>query len=140
MKTTRCLPLTALVFAASFPTALAQTLLWSDDFSNPSGWSIARCQTSYANQQCALFGNFGPTPINNPTATYGYIWHAVPSTGPLPDGQTLAARVDLVSANQPELWADVAFFSPGGNDYHLFMDEDEVGLLKGSGSLFSFLF
>lgn len=140
VKTATSIAAGAIALVLSVTTSLAQTVRWSDDFSNPSGWSIAGCQTDYANQQCALFGQFGPTPTGNPTGTYGFASHGIPTSGGLPDGETLEARVDLVSANQPEIWGDLGFMTPGGNDYHLLLDEDEVGLLKGTSGLATFLF
>jgi hypothetical protein len=128
--------LTTLAWAAWASTAFAQTLLWSDAFGNPTGWAHANGQISYANQQLAVSGSFGPTDTNNPSAYLAYAYHPIPSSGPLPDNQTLEARVDLVSANQNDAWATVAFlwFDGSTSDaYHFFKDQDEVGLLKVSG-------
>jgi hypothetical protein len=133
--------LTALALTAWASTACAQSLLWSDAFSNPDGWQCWNGQISFANQQAAISGSFGPTDTNNPAAYLAWAYHPIPNPGPLPDQQTLEARVDLVSANQNEAWADVAFLWPtDGRAYHFFKDQGELGLLKGSSTWSAFFF
>ncbi len=127
------LEVAALVLMAWASSAFAQSLVWSDDFSIPTGWAYWNGQISYTNQQFAVSGTFGPTDTNNPSAYLAYAYHPIPSPGPLPDHQTLEARVDLVSANQNDAWATTTFLWFDGTTsraYHFFKDQDEVGLLK----------
>lgn len=132
---------TALALMAWASAACAQSLLWSDDFSNPAGWLCWNGQISFANQQATVSGSFGPTDTNNPSAYLVYAPHPIPSSGPLPDHQTLEARVDLVIANQNDAWADVSFFwLTDGRAYHFFKDQGEIGLLKGSSTWAAFFF
>ena len=95
----------ALALAAGVSTASAQTLLWSDDFNdnNPIGWTHGtRGWIAENNQQFVVSGDFGPMQTNNPTATHAAGMHSIPTTGPLPDNQTLEMRADVAGANQNE--------------------------------------
>jgi hypothetical protein len=57
--------------------------------------------------------------------------HPIPTSGPLPDHQTLEMRADLVGANQNNAWAGLHFLWVPQGQGHLFVkDEDEVGLVK----------
>jgi hypothetical protein len=135
--------LTALALAASVSTTSAQSNLWSDNFSNPTGWHIANGQISYANQQFVISRTYGPTPTNSVESTLAWAWLPIPNPGPLPEHQTLEVRVDLVSANQDDAWASLAFLDmedDPGRAYHFFKDQDEVALLTGSSTWFAFFF
>ncbi len=133
---------TALALMAWASSACAQSLVWSDDFSNPAGgWLLGNGEISYPSQQLAVAGNFGPTDTNNPAAYLAFAYHSIPSSGPLPDQQTLEASVDLVSADQTDAWATVSFYwGTGGRAYHFFKDPDEIGLLKGCNTWAAFFF
>lgn len=123
--------LTTLALAASVSTAFAQTNVWSDNFNdnNPIGWTGS--QFDETNQQFAVSASFGPMQPNNPLATHAAGIHSIPTSGPLPDSQTLEMRADLVGANQNDAWAGPHFlWLPGGQGYAFFKDQDEVALLK----------
>jgi len=126
--------LTTLALAVGVSTAFAQTDLWSDNFNdnNPIGWTHGtRGWIDETNQQFVVSGNFGPLQTNNPLATHEAGVHSIPTSGPLPDNQTLELRADLVGASQNDAWAGLHFlWSPQGQGYLLFKDEDEVGLVK----------
>lgn len=125
----------ALAWAAGAATASAQTLVWSDNFNdnNPIGWSLgSHGQRNETNQQFTVSGSFGPMPTNSTTDTGTVAWHSIglPSS-PLPDNQTLEARVDLVDANQNDAFAAMDFFwSADGRGYSFFKDQDELWMLK----------
>jgi hypothetical protein len=126
--------LTTLALAASVSTALAQTNLWSDNFNdnNPIGWTQGSLgQIDETNQQFVVSASFGRMQTNNPLATHAAGSHSITSSGPLPDNQTLELRADLVGANQNDALAGLHFlWSPEGQGYLFFKDEDEVGLVK----------
>ncbi len=126
--------LVTLALAACVSTACAQTNLFTDRFTNsfPIGWQPDNAQISASNQQFVVSGNFGPIQTNNPNATYGDGYHPIPISGPLPDNQTLEGRVDLVSANQNDVSADIHFWGePEAATYCFFKGQDGVGLMKG---------
>lgn len=144
MKTKTKITIIALATAAGISTALAQTLVWSDNFddNDPTGWTPSYYgQVSETNQQFIASGSFGPTPPANPVVTYAYGYHPIPTSGPLPDNQTLEARVDVVGANQNDAFAHLQFLWYEGattHAYTLYKDQDEIGLMKswnGGGSL-----
>lgn len=120
---------------ACISTAFAQTSLFRDDFSGPklSGWqpsmSIAIAQS---NQQFVATGtSLAPLSTNDPAATMGDGFHAIPISGPLPDNQTLEARVDLVRVNQDGVQADLHVWGdPEAAGYGVFKDANRIGLLK----------
>jgi hypothetical protein len=126
--------LTTLALAAGVAPAFAQTNVWSDNFNdnNPIGWTQGSIgHLDETNQQFAVSASFGPAQTNSPLATHAAGVHSIPSSGPLPDNQTLELRADLVGANQNDAWAGLHFlWSPGGQGYAFFKDQDEVALLK----------
>jgi hypothetical protein len=126
--------LTILALAAGLSTASAQTLVWSDDFddNNPIGWALTSlAHLSEINQQFMVYGYFGPLQTNNPTGTHAAGYHSIPTSGPLPDNQTLELRADLLGTSENDAWADLHFlWLPAGQGYILFKDEDEVALCK----------
>ena len=122
---------------AFISTAHGQTLLFKDDFSRSpaaNGWiiSFGVNMSQSTNQEFVVTGTFaGPMPTNNPAATLGDAFHAIPTTGALPDNQTLEARVDLVGASQKGVQADLHFWGdPEAAGYGLFKTDDGIGLLK----------
>jgi hypothetical protein len=124
--------LSCLALTAGVSTASAQTLLWSDDFSDPrlSGWTqVTPGQISVINQQFVVSGSFGRMQTNNPTVTEAADNHSIPTSGPLPDNQTLELRADLVGANQNDAWAAI-HFGWDSEGYGFFKDQDEVALVK----------
>ena len=118
--------------AAWASTASAQTLVWSDNFDGPLvGWMALNGQITVVNQQFIVSDNFGPTPTNNPIETHAAGYHSIPTSGPLPDNQTLELRADLVSASQNDAWAGLSFLWLGqGQGYVFFKDPDEVAICK----------
>jgi hypothetical protein len=113
--------------------------LWSDsqfDDISASGWNTGRPQGILANtgeQLIVTEDFFGRLQTNNPTATHVPAVHTVPGSGPLPDGQTLELRADLISASQNDAFAGLAinYISGGlGNGYMFSKDEDELWLMK----------
>ena len=66
---------------------------------------------------------------NNPIATHVPAAHIAPSSGPLPDGQTLELRADLISASQNDATASVVS-DWDGYGYMLNKDENELWLTK----------
>jgi hypothetical protein len=88
-------------------------------------------QISEINHQFVISGNFGPMQTNNPTATHAAGMHSIPTSGPLPDNQTLEMRADLADANQNDAWAGIPFlWKPELQGYVFFKDADEVALMK----------
>jgi hypothetical protein len=135
MKSKATSILIALALAAGVLTTSAQTLVWSDNFddNNPTGWMKSWIgQMSEANQQFYLSGTFGPTPTNSAIDTYCFGYHSIPTAGPLPDQQTLEARVDLVSANQAEASACLQFLwlSATNPGYAFLKDRDSISFVK----------
>ena len=134
------LALTALALAAGVSAVSAQTLLWSDsqfyDISS-SGWNTSgyRGILNSVNEQLVITEDFfGPLQTNNPAATHVPAVHTAPSSGPLPDGQTLELRADLISASQNDAYASLAFNyfigGLGGNGYMFNKDENGLSLMK----------
>ncbi|MBN2506367.1 MAG: hypothetical protein JXQ71_06705 [Verrucomicrobia bacterium] len=121
-----------LALAAGVSTASAQTWVWSDDFSPPLvGWTPVHGQITEVNEQFVLSASFGPFQTNSPTATHAAGVHSIPTSGPLPDNQTLELRADLGGANQADAWAGLHFFwLSQGQGYIFFKDQDEVGICK----------
>jgi hypothetical protein len=135
MKPNMNIVVMTLALAASVLTTSAQTLLWSDNFddNNPIGWTKSWTgQMSEANQQFYVWGTFGPTPTNSPIDTFCFGYHSIPTAGPLPDQQTLEARVDLVSANQADASACLQFVWLSGTypGYALFKEQDNISFVK----------
>lgn len=132
--------LVALPLAVGISSAAAQTLLWSDNFddNNPQGWvgmvgPAAVGGAAETDHQAVLWGSFGATPPGAPTDTYGCVLHSIPTSGPLPDQQTLEARVDLVAGSRNGAYAHlqlVWFEGVSTHAYALWKDSDEIGLLK----------
>jgi sugar lactone lactonase YvrE len=126
--------LTALALLASVSTASAQTLLWSDNFDDDmlTGWTPGTAwQVNEINHQFVVSENFGPMQTNNPTATHVAGIHSIPTSGPLPDSQTLEMRADLVGASQNDAWAGIHFlWEPELQGYLFCKDQDEVALMK----------
>ncbi|MBI2925633.1 MAG: hypothetical protein HYY24_08010 [Verrucomicrobia bacterium] len=126
--------LTALALVASVSTAFAQTLLLKDDFAGglSADWRKGTLgQLSVIDEQLVVSGNFGPAQTNNPTATHAAGIRSIPTSGPLPDNQTLELRADLVGANQNDALAGLHFlWMPQGQGYLFFKDGDEVAFLK----------
>lgn len=123
--------LITLAFETCVSTAFAQTLLCSNRFDGPIGLTAqGAAQISNPNQQIGFTGTFSsPTPTNAVLATAGWAYASLPSTGPLPDQQTLELRIDLVSANQNDTFGFIQWATQG-KGYIVFKDQDEVGLLK----------
>ncbi len=123
---------------ASVSSLSAQTLLWSDTTFpiGPTEWSTQSFQGILHNTGGQLLVTedfFGPMQPNNPVATHVPAIHAAPSSGPLPDGQTLELRADLISAPQSEAWASVALnYIIGGlaNGYMFNKGGDGLSLMK----------
>lgn len=134
MKNTRRITPLAVALTASLTTASAQTLVWSDDFddNNPIGWTLTSlAHISEVNQQFMVYGYFGPLQTNNPTGTHAAGYHSIPTSGPLPDNQTLELRADLLGTSEDDAWADLHFlWLPQGQGYILFKDQDEIALCK----------
>ncbi len=125
----------ALALAGGVLTTSAQTLVWSDNFddNNPIGWTKGiQGQMTEANQQFYIWGTFGPTPTNSAIDTYCFGYHSIPTAGPLPDQQTLEARVDLVSANQADATACLQFLWLSGTfpGYAFFKEQDNISFVK----------
>jgi hypothetical protein len=135
--------LITLALAACVSTAFAQTLVWSWDHTT-NGWSYFGAQMTVTNGQLVFSGSFSRADTNNPFATFAGTAHSLPTSGPLPNNQTLEARVDLVGANQNDAWAGINFWwDTLGTGYIFWKDPDEVGLLKyynGNSSLAWFFY
>ncbi len=72
-----------------------------------------------------------PFEPGNVWATFCAASHSLPGSTPLPDNQTLEARVDLVGANQNDAWAAINFWwDTLGAGYQFWKDQDEIQLLK----------
>jgi hypothetical protein len=140
MKPQQTLSFLALALAAGLSTISAQTPLWSDskfDDISPSEWNTGPLQGTFlantGEQLIVTEDFFGPLQTNNPMATHVPAFHGAPASGPLPDGQTLELRADLISASQNDAFAGVAInYSIGGlgNGYMFSKDEDELWLVK----------
>ncbi len=120
-----------LALTAGISTVSAQTLVWSDNFddNNLNGWSQLRGQINEVNRQFVAYGSFGPFQTNNPLATHAAGIHSIPTSGPLPDNQTLELRADSIGTSENDALAGLAFNSEG-QGYAFFMDEDEVAMMK----------
>lgn len=139
MNTKQTLSFIALALAAGVSAVSAQTLLWSDsqfyDIS-PTGWNTGGFPGILANtgeQLIVTENSFGRLQTNNPAATHVPAGHTVPGSGPLPDGQMLELRADLISASQNDAFAGLAFnylIGGHGNGYMFSKDEDELWLMK----------
>ncbi|MBI4327572.1 MAG: hypothetical protein HY674_20250 [Chloroflexi bacterium] len=123
-----------LALAVSVSTTLAQTLLYSNDFSDPSKPLTALNWVTYqlSNQQLILTcTRASATDTNNLGTSTGGV-EPPPSLfagGALPDQQTLELRIDLISANQDDAVADLhAAFN--GKGYFFVKDQNEIALLK----------
>lgn len=68
----------------------------------------------------------------NPFNTFGNIYYL--RNLPVLQKQTLELRIDLVSANQDNVFAMMGTMSASGGEYFLFKDRNEIGLLKWSES------
>jgi hypothetical protein len=146
------LTLITLALAAGVSTASAQALVWSDNFDDgiPQGWIGASGPAGVGgaaetNYQAVLWGSFNPTPPNAAADTYGCVLHSIPTSGPLPDQQTLEARVDLVAGSRNDAFAQLQLVWPEGPNTHayaLIKDSDEIGLMKAwnGGRALAFLF
>jgi hypothetical protein len=111
---------------ACISTAFAQTLLFKDDFSGANTWG----EGNVVNQQFVLSRDFGPMDTNNLLATWAGAGHSIPTSGPLPDNQTLELRVDLVGANQDDAAAGLHFFNGVGEGYIFGKSQKVVSFLK----------
>ncbi len=127
----RTLALMTLALAACVSTALAQTSVWIWDHT-ANGWSDAGPGAmTVANGQLALSATCGPYQVGNPWATWRGTAHSLPTSGPLPNNQTLEARADLVGANQDDAWAGInLWWDTLGTGYVFWKDPDEVALMK----------
>ncbi len=127
------LALVTLALAPCLSTAFAQTLLYSTDFTNLTGWVASGPMTfSRSNDQFLATGTYSTYfHTNDIWATYGDAFHPIPTSGPLLDNQTLEARVDLVGVNQNDVLADLHVWGdPYAATYGFFKGSDGVGLLK----------
>jgi hypothetical protein len=125
--------LIVLALAASVSTAVAQSKVWSDNFddNNPIGWNKGTSgQMNETDQHFVVSGNPGPFQPANPLATHVATYHSIPTSGPVPDNQTLEFRADLVGGSPNDAWAGLHFFWTLDHGYAFFKDEDEVGLVK----------
>ena len=125
--------LVTLALAACVSTASAQTLLYSTGFTDLTGWVASGSMTfSRSNDQLLATGTY--TTYFHPDnfwATYGDAFHPIPTSGPLPDNQTLEARVDLVGVNQNDVWADLHVWGdPSAATYSFLKGPDGLALLK----------
>lgn len=144
------IPLAFLILAleAGRSTGLAQAILLQDDFTDANllAWTQGvQGQMTRVSEQLVLSGTFGATPPAEATATYVYGIHSIPTSGPLPDGQTLEARVELLGINQNDAFAHlqlVWFEGASTHAYALVKDQDEIGLMKAwdMGRSLAFLF
>ncbi|MBM3883191.1 MAG: hypothetical protein FJ387_26335 [Verrucomicrobia bacterium] len=126
---------TLALVASGVSTTLAQTLLYSNDFSDPSKPLTALNWVTYAfsNQQLVLTcTRNAATDTNNLGTSTGGV-EPPPSlfaSAVLPDQHTLELRIDLFSANQDGAFADIhAAFN--GKGYFFVKDQNEIALLKG---------
>ena len=113
--------------------AAAQTLLYTTGFTNTAGWVASGPMTfSLSNDQFLATGTYSTYfHTNDPWAAYGDAYHPIPTSGPLPDNQTLEARVDLVGVNQNDVWADLHVWGdPYAATYAFYTGPDGVALLK----------
>ncbi|HNQ89292.1 MAG TPA: hypothetical protein PKM73_11800 [Verrucomicrobiota bacterium] len=103
---------TTLALAACISTTLAQTVLFEDDFGDPNltAWELPP-NSSTVDQQFVLSGDFGPMNPDNYLAAWTGAGRSIPTSGPLPDHQTLEFRADLVDANQADALASVHYFN-----------------------------
>jgi len=139
MNRTQNLLLITAALAAGVSAASAQTLLWSDTKFpiGPTEWNTGPVlQGILANtgEQLTVTENFfGPMQSNNPTATDVPAIHTAPGSGPLPDGQTLELRADLISASQADAYASLVFnylINGLGNGYMFNKNENGLSLMK----------
>ncbi len=122
-----------LLSSASLSTACAQTLLYSTGFTDLTGWVASGSMTfSRSNDQFLATGTYSTYfHPNDPWTTYGDAFHPMPTSGPLPDNQTLEARVDLVGVNQDDVWADLHVWGdPYAATYSFFKGLDGLALIK----------
>jgi hypothetical protein len=143
MKATVKTALAALAWALGASTALGQTPLWSDNFDDNrlSGWNTQMGeQITEANQQLAIAGDLGAYNPNDPLPTHLAALHSIPSSGPLPDGQTLELRVDWVGPHQDDAWAGIhaIWLAAPAHGYAFFLDENEAALVKCWNNITSF--
>ena len=116
-------PITLALMACA-STAFAQTLLLRDDFDDGilTGWIQGGLgQIEEINGQFVVSGSFGPAQTNSPTDTHasGYRLIGLPGSGPLPDSQTMEARVDVVGASQNDAFAGITFVNMSRKGFSL---------------------
>jgi hypothetical protein len=143
MKINPNIALVTLAVTALPSTVCAQTLVWSDNFddNNLSGWTQLLGPITEVNQQFVTYGGFGPFQTNTPLATHAAGLHSIPTSGPLPDNQTLELRADLIGTSENDAWAGLVFnWLPQGQGYAFFKDQDEVAMFKFYNGATSFAF
>jgi len=123
--------LIALTLTACASTTLGQTLVFDWDHT-ATGWSDGGSGAMVVtNGQLSLWEACGPFQPGNVWATFRATSHSLPGSTPLPNNQTLEARVDLVGANQNDAWAAINFWWDGlGAGYQFFKDQDDIALSK----------
>jgi hypothetical protein len=139
------LALIALALAGGVSTSSAQSLLYSNDFSSPiPPPTIGYATSAVSNQQLVLTcTRTTATDTNNlVTSTGGCGPLTLFPSSVLPDQQTLELRVDVVSANQDDAFADIHWYNNNNGGYFFVKDQNEIGLLKGwnNGMNWAFLF
>lgn len=123
--------LIALTLTACASTGFAQTLVFDWDHT-ATGWSDGGSGAMVVtNGQLTLQEACGPFQPGNVWATFRAASHSLPGSTPLPNNQTLEARVDLVGANQNDAWAGINFWwATVGAGYQFFKDQDQIALSK----------
>lgn len=126
--------LCAITLSAGFAGPLDAAVI--DDFHECPGWDGANNPSGAATFECGeeqmrIAANF--TTATNPddfSNTFGNIYY---SRGlPLGEYQTRELRVELVSANQDNVFAYMGTMTAAGGEYFLIKDRNEIGLLKWS--------
>lgn len=125
---------TTLALTACLSTAFAQTVLFEDDFGDPSlpGWTSAPFPPDFSavDQHLVLSGDFGPMNPDNYMEAWTGVTHSLPTSGPLPDQQTLEFRTVLVGANHDNVLAGIHYFDGIGQGYVFGKSRNVVMLFK----------
>jgi hypothetical protein len=125
------------VLLASFALAVATShAVVLDDFNGPPKWDGENDPSGVVtniivDQQLQFTADFKTaTNPDNPLNTFGNVYYL--TNLPVRSRQTLELRVDLVWANQDNVFAYLGTMNARGGEYLLIRDRDEIGLVKWS--------
>lgn len=136
--------LITLALAVNVSTAGAETILYSNDFNDPSKPLVAVNWVTFelSNQQLVLTctRDSATDPDNLITSTGGVDDPSVTFPADvLPDQETLELRVDLIGANQDDAFADI-HWGNFGNGYGLTKNQNQIILFKAWNNFTSWAF